>query len=114
MWTPIKVIAPATISNLNCGFDVLGSALNFTCDEILGKRCDKPGIHLTLIGPNARNTPVDPTKNTIGVAINNMLDFLGEKNKVGIELKVKKWVNPGSGLGSSAAGACAGVLARGG
>jgi len=106
----IKISAPATISNINCGFDALGLAINFTCDEIIGRLTDKPGIHLTLVGPNARSTPSDPKKNTVTVAIEKFLIALGEKESIGIELSVKKMITPGSGLGSSAAGACAGVM----
>jgi homoserine kinase len=106
----IKVSAPATISNINCGFDALGLALNFTCDEIVGRLSKTPGIHLTHIGSNARSTPCDPTKNTVTVAIDKFLEALGESKSVGIELEVKKMISPGSGLGSSAAGACAGVM----
>ncbi len=106
----IKVAAPATISNINCGFDALGLAINYTCDEIVGRLVDKPGIHLNLVGANARSTPSDPTKNTVTVAISNFLDALEESESLGIELKVKKMISPGSGLGSSAAGACAGVM----
>ena len=106
----IKVSAPATISNINCGFDALGLAINFTCDEIVGRLSDKPGIHLIRIGPNARSTPSDPTQNTITVAIDNYLRALGDTESVGIDIQVKKMISPGSGLGSSAAGACAGVM----
>jgi homoserine kinase len=106
----IKVSAPATISNINCGFDALGLAINYTCDEIVGRLSDTPGIHFTLVGPYARATPTDPAKNTVTVAINKFLDALGDKESVGIDLEVKKMITPGSGLGSSAAGACAGVM----
>lgn len=106
----IKVSAPATISNINCGFDALGLAINFTCDEIVGRLSDKPGVHLTLLGPNARSTPSDPAKNTVTVAINKFLEALGDRESVGMDLQVKKMISPGSGLGSSAAGACAGVV----
>jgi len=106
----IKVSAPATISNINCGFDALGIAINFTCDEIIGRLSEKPGIHLTLVGPKARSTPSDPSKNTVTVAIDRFLNALGENASLGIDLQVKKMISPGSGLGSSAAGACAGVM----
>ncbi len=106
----IKVAAPATISNINCGFDALGLAINYTCDEIVGRLSGTPGINLKLVGPNARLTPADPTKNTVTVAIDKFLDALGDKESVGMDIEVKKKITPGSGLGSSAAGACAGVM----
>ena len=110
MASGIKVSAPATISNINCGFDVLGMALDLVCDEIVGRRTDKPGLQLELRGPNARATPADPDKNTAGVAVNKYLEFLGLKDKVGIHMRLQKTISPGSGLGSSAASACAAVV----
>lgn len=106
----IKVKAPATISNLNCGFDVLGMALDITCDEIIAQHHDTPGVHLTLTGTYARQTPHDAGRNTAGVAVQNLLGFLGMENK-GIALEIRKKIKPGSGLGSSAASACAAVVA---
>jgi homoserine kinase len=110
MASGIKVIAPVTISNINCGFDVLGIALEHTCDEIIGREHPKPGVHLNLVGPNARATPADPSRNTATVAIVKMLEFLGDTGKVGLEINIRKTIYPGSGLGSSAASACAGVM----
>jgi homoserine kinase len=110
MSSGIKVTAPVTISNINCGFDVLGIALEHTCDEIIGREHKKPGIHLNLVGPNARATPADPAKNTATVAIMKMLEFLGDSGKVGLEINLRKTIYPGSGLGSSAASACAAVM----
>ena len=106
----IKVTAPATVSNLNCGFDVLGVALNVNNDEIIGARSDKPGVELTLVGANARKTPTDPTKNTAGVAVMRLLEYLGLNREVGITMEIKKHIRPGSGLGSSASSACAAVF----
>jgi len=42
----IKVIAPATIANIVCGFDVLGLAVNIPNDEIIIKITDIPGIRI--------------------------------------------------------------------
>lgn len=88
---------------------MLGMALNISCDEIVGRKTLKKGIQLKLIGPNARLTPQDPDKNTITVAIKHMLKFLGEDD-FGMELEAHKSIRPGSGLGSSAASAAAGVM----
>lgn len=105
----IKVTAPATVSNLNCGFDILGLALDVVNDEILGKRLDAPGIVIKRVGPFAKTLPEDPAKNTAGVAVAHFLEFIGERS-AGIELEIHKKMRPGSGLGSSASSACAAVL----
>jgi homoserine kinase len=106
----IKVKAPATISNINCGFDVLGMALDVTCDEIIARKLPSPGIQLTLTGELARATPSDPMKNTAGMAVSRLLEFLGA-SKAGMHFDLRKQVRPGSGMGSSAASACAAVVA---
>lgn len=106
----IKVIAPASISNINCGFDILGMALEVVCDEIIAREYPQPGVKLTLTGPLARATPADPQKNTAGVAVSKLLEYL-RTDKAGIHLDLRKKINPGSGLGSSAASACAAVVA---
>jgi len=106
----IKVQAPATLSNLNCGFDVLGVAVSANCDDIIGRRLPRPGIELILSGTNARQTPADPTRNTAGVAVMKLFEYLGMTKADGIELEIRKEIRPGSGLGSSAASACGAVF----
>lgn len=106
----IKVQAPATLSNLNCGFDVLGVAIDTVCDEIIGRTTAKPGLNLLLRGNYARQTPADPTKNTAGVAVLRYLQYIGATKTAGLELEMHKYVRPGSGLGTSAASASAAVF----
>lgn len=109
MTTGLKVKAPATISNLACGFDVLGAAINLTADEIVGRIVKTPGVHISEIYGARKILTKDPTKNTAGVAINSLLQFLRDK-KTGIELEIYKKLPVGTGLGSSASSAAAGVM----
>jgi homoserine kinase len=110
MKSGIKVSAPATVSNLACGFDTLGMAIDVTCDEIIGKLTDKPGVHITGITGQKREVPIDPATNTAAVAVHSLLRHLGEEGR-GIELKIHKYIPAGSGLGSSASSAVAAVIA---
>jgi homoserine kinase len=108
MKSGIKVIAPASVSNLACGFDILGMALDVPCDEIIGRWVDTPGIQLTITGQK-QNLPADPNQNIAVVAAAALLKHLGEEKR-GLELKMHKHIQAGSGIGSSASSAVAAVF----
>ena len=38
----IRVLSPATVSNVVCGFDCLGFALEEPCDEMTVRKIDEP------------------------------------------------------------------------
>lgn len=108
MKSGIKVIAPASVSNLACGFDILGMALDVPCDELIGRWVHSPGIHLTITGQK-QNLPTDPNQNIAVVAANALLKYLGEEKR-GLEMKMHKHIRAGSGIGSSASSAVASVF----
>ena len=111
MSTPgIKVFAPASISNLGCGFDILGLALERPGDEVIARLVDQAGIRITQITGDRGKLPRDPEKNTVTVAAQALLSYLGEEGR-GIEFEIHKRMPFASGLGSSAASAVAGVVA---
>ena len=110
MSSGIKVFAPASVSNVACGFDLLGFALHEPGDEVIVRLSDKPGIQITKITGARGKLSYDPEKNTAGVAAQKLLEFLGE-DKLGIDLELHKKMPIGSGLGSSAASAVASVFA---
>lgn len=109
MSSAIKVIAPASLSNLACGFDILGLALDTPGDEIIGRLVETPGVHIKEITGQKKNIPTDPTQNIAAVAASALLQHLGEDGR-GIELRVHKHIPAGSGLGSSASSAVAAVV----
>ena len=103
----IKVKSPATLSNLCCGFDILGMALNEPYDIIQLTKTNTPGIvikHVDFYG-----LPTDPQKNIAGVALKSMIDAL--KYEGGFDMTIEKKIKPGSGIGSSAASAAGIVVA---
>ena len=106
----IKIFAPATVANVACGFDTLGFALEHPGDEIIATFSNKPGIRITEITGAKGKLPYEVEKNTAGLAALRLLEHLGETG-IGIELKIHKKMPFGSGLGSSAASAVAGVMA---
>lgn len=105
----IKVFAPATVANVSCGFDVLGFAVDNPGDEVILKLKSTPGIKIAKITGDDGRLPREPEKNTVGVSVSNFLKHLGSKQ--GVEISLNKKMPLGSGLGSSAASAVAGVFA---
>ena len=110
MNTGIKVFAPATVANVACGFDILGFALEKPGDEIIARFSTTAGLKITSITGAKRKLPFEVEKNTAGFAALKLLEHLGEEKR-GIEFKIHKKMPFGSGLGSSAASAAAGVMA---
>ena len=109
MLTGLKVIAPASVSNLACGFDILGLALDHPGDEIVGRWTEQPGVHIAELSGFKKDIPLDPSQNIACVTANALLKHLGEEAR-GLELKIKKHIPAGSGLGSSASSACAAAV----
>lgn len=106
MKSGLKVIAPASVSNLACGFDTLGVALDIPCDEIIGRWVDKPGVHIVEITGQKSGISHDTNQNTAGITAVALLKHAGEDGR-GLELRIHKHIAGGSGLGSSAASATA-------
>ena len=63
----VTVLAPATVSNVVCGFDCLGFALGDPVDEItVGKT---GGREIAITNLDDYNLPTDPERNVAGVAL---------------------------------------------
>jgi homoserine kinase len=103
----VKVLAPATIANLVCGFDVLGLAINSPRDVMELHTSDEPGIRIQHKDEHGLST--DPSQNVAGVSLIAMLEEV--EDAPGFELIIDKRIKPGSGLGSSAASAAGVVVA---
>lgn len=104
MISKITVKAPSSTANLGPGFDVFGLAVDAFFDEItLTKK--KSGISIIT----EDDIPTNPDNNTAGLVVKNMIKKF--KIKDGIEIKIKKGVPAGFGMGSSAASAAATVVA---
>jgi homoserine kinase len=106
----IKVFAPASVANVAVGFDILGFALEKPGDEIIVREGSKPGLVITDIQGAGGKLPYDVQKNTAGYAAYKLLEHLGETARP-LEMEIHKKMPFGSGLGSSAASAAAGVFA---
>lgn len=110
MESSVHVFAPATVANVACGFDIFGFAVDEPGDEVVMTLADKPGVRITdIVGDNGR-LPREAGRNTAGIAVETYLHHIGRAD-VGVELVLHKNMPLGSGLGSSAASAVAGVFA---
>lgn len=102
----ISVLAPATVSNVVCGFDCLGFSLEEPFDEMTIRRI--PEKRVELINRGDFDLPLDPNKNVAGVALLAMLERM--KADFGFEVEIMKHIKPGSGIGSSSASSCGAVV----
>lgn len=106
----IRVFAPATVANVACGFDIFGFAVDSPGDVVELTRRDTPGVVITdIIGDEGR-LPREAVRNTAGISIQRYLQHI-DRTDVGVDVLLTKQMPLGSGLGSSAASAVAGVFA---
>ena len=103
----IKVYAPGTVANIVCGFDVLGLCLHHPCDEMWVEMNDSGRV--TVSSDDGYQLPSDPALNTAGAPLLEIQQQLN--NRFGFDVKIKKNIKPGSGVGSSAASAAGAVVA---
>lgn len=104
MTTSVTVKAPSSTANLGPGFDVFGLALNAFYDQV---KLTKKSKGIKIITTDS--IPSNPQKNTAGLVVKNMLKKFKIKN--GVEIKIKKGIPAGFGMGSSAASAAATAVA---
>lgn len=106
----ITAFAPATVANINVGFDVLGMAISQPGDEVMACFNASRSVRIAHISGDGGKLPrEDAALNTAGAAVIALCQHLGETR--GIDLHIHKKMPLGSGLGSSAASAVAAVVA---
>src|SRR6516165_4905196 len=108
MMQSVTAFAPATVSNVACGFDVLGFALGAPGDEVSVTPAGS-GVHIDAISHDGGRLPRDVDRNTAGVAARALLQRIGHPG--GVALSIRKGLPLSSGLGGSAASAVAAVVA---
>ena len=101
----IKVFSPASVSNVCCGFDVLGFSIAGLGDELIITESDSNKVNIIKV--NGYEVPLSTEKNTASVAARSLLDFLNINR--GFDIEINKNIKPGSGIGSSAASAVGAV-----
>ena len=103
----IRIFSPGTVSNVSCGFDVLGFCLDTVGDEMVVRISSEKGVRITKI--EGFDLPFETHKNVAGVSSQALIDDL--KPDCGFEIEIYKFIKPGSGIGSSAASAAGSVFA---
>lgn len=106
----VKVWAPATVANVAVGYDILGFAIDGPGDEVLLRYGKEKGLKIVEITGAKGKLPLEAEKNTAGFAALRLLEELGLEDEP-LEMTIRKKMPFGSGLGSSAASAVAGVYA---
>jgi homoserine kinase len=105
----IAAYAPATVSNVACGFDVLGFALDEPGDIVIASPGEGPGVTIVDIVGDGGRLSWDVGKNTAGAAVAALLARL--QTTRGVALAIHKGLPLESGIGSSGASAVAAVVA---
>lgn len=100
----VTVRAPSSTANLGPGFDVFGLALDAFYDEV---QLTKQKHGISIITDDS--IPVSPRKNTTGLVV----EYMKKKFRIksGVQIRIKKGVPAGFGMGSSAASAAATAVA---
>ena len=109
MCKSVTVFAPASVSNLGCGFDVFGFAMQEPGDRV--KVClsaEEPDVHIAAIHGDEGRLPLDPAQNTASIAARKVLQKAGSRQKISLE--IYKGMPFASGIGSSAASAAAAAM----
>jgi homoserine kinase len=105
----VTVFAPASVSNVACGFDVMGFALEGLGDDVTVTLDSSQAITISVLNHHGPALPADPQKNTAGPPVAALLKRSGRNE--GVTVMIRKGLASGSGLGSSAASAVAAAVA---
>ncbi len=105
----IKALAPATVANVSCGFDIFGFAVEAPADEVIVTLTKEPGVVIRAITGDGGKLPLEAEKNTSGVAVQEFLKAIDSDQ--GAEIVLHKKLPLGSGMGSSAASSVAALVA---
>jgi homoserine kinase len=105
----VRAIAPATVANVSCGFDVFGFAVETPVDEVELTLTKNSAVVISRIEGDGGRLPRETVRNTAGVAVLEFLKAI-ESNE-GIDLVLRKNLPLGSGMGSSAASSVAALVA---
>jgi homoserine kinase len=105
----IAAYAPGSVSNVACGFDIMGFALDEPGDIVTAAPQDAMGVSIASIEGDEGRLTRDPRKNTASAAVAELLRRL--ETTRGIALTIHKGLPLASGIGSSGASAVAAVVA---
>ena len=105
----IAAYAPGSVSNVACGFDIMGFALDEPGDVVVAAPQDASGVSIAAVHGDGGRLTTDPRKNTASAAVLALLRRL--ETTRGVSLTIHKGLPLASGIGSSGASAVAAVVA---
>jgi homoserine kinase len=105
----VTAFAPASVSNVACGFDIMGFAMEGIGDRVTVRFSQEPGVRISGVIGRADGTLLEPELNTAGPPVIALAHRCGYNG--GLEVEIQKGIAPGSGIGSSAASAAAAAVA---
>ncbi|WP_343128744.1 homoserine kinase [Buchnera aphidicola (Kurisakia onigurumii)] len=108
----IKIYAPASIGNLNVGFDVLGAAISPIDGSLLGDCItiqSSKKFELKVLGSFKNDLPKNELDNIVWKCWNYFCKKINKK--INIKITLEKNMPIGSGLGSSACSIVAALIA---
>lgn len=106
--------APATVSNVAVGFDILGFAFGAAGDEVTVTAAAHGAVRVVSVADTTGTLPegaipLDAARNTATVGLIKLLEDL--RPGFGFDVSVRKGIALGSGMGGSAASAVAALVA---
>ncbi len=106
--------APATVSNVAVGFDILGFAIEGVGDVVTVSKIERPTVLISeIVGHTGSlseiELPSDPKQNAATAGLTKLRADL--KLEFGFEVSLRKGIWIGSGMGGSAASAVGAVVA---
>ena len=105
----VRAFAPGSLSNMGCGVDVMGVALDGIGDFVTARPCENHEVHLDAVRGDDGRLPREAGRNTCAIAASALIQAAG--SRAGVRLELDKGLPLSSGLGSSAASAVAAVVA---
>jgi homoserine kinase len=109
-----RAFAPATVSNVAVGFDILGFAFDAAGDEVRVAATEAEGVRVVSIEDMTGTLPAGaiPTEASRNTATVGLLKLVEEvRPGFGFEVEIRKGIALGSGMGGSAASAVAALVA---
>lgn len=104
-----QAFAPACVGNVGVGFDILGHSMAGAGDRAEVRRIDEPVVRIAAIEGVVTDLPLEPQRNTAGMALVSLRKALGLAH--GFELTLHKGLALGSGMAGSAASCVAALVA---
>jgi homoserine kinase len=105
----VTAFAPASVGNVGVGFDLVGHALEGVGDRVTLRRRPGAGVTVASVTGRVPGLPSNPEENTASRPVLRMIEELGLRG--GVDLELDKGIPLGSGMGGSAASAVAAVVA---